>query len=46
MKNTTQNTTFDVYKIRKDFPILNRKVNGKPLVYFDNAWPFAWSLHP
>lgn len=23
--------------IRKDFPILNRKVNGKPLVYFDNA---------
>jgi len=28
---------FDVDKIRKDFPILNRKVNGKPLVYFDNA---------
>lgn len=28
---------FDVEKIRKDFPILNRKVNGKPLVYFDNA---------
>jgi cysteine desulfurase/selenocysteine lyase len=28
---------FDVAKIRKDFPILNRKVNGKPLVYFDNA---------
>lgn len=28
---------FDVHKIRKDFPILNRKVNGKPLVYFDNA---------
>jgi len=24
-------------KIRKDFPILNRKVNGKPLIYFDNA---------
>ncbi|MGO2357730.1 aminotransferase class V-fold PLP-dependent enzyme [Mesonia sp.] len=24
-------------KIRKDFPILSRKVNGKPLVYFDNA---------
>ncbi len=22
---------------RSDFPILNRKVNGKPLVYFDNA---------
>jgi len=28
---------FDVHKIRKDFPILKRKVNGKPLVYFDNA---------
>ncbi|GAA4233552.1 cysteine desulfurase [Postechiella marina] len=28
---------FDVLKIRKDFPILSRKVNGKPLVYFDNA---------
>ena len=27
----------DVKKIRKDFPILNREVNGKPLVYFDNA---------
>ena len=24
-------------KIREDFPILNRTVNGKPLVYFDNA---------
>ena len=28
---------FDVEKIRRDFPILNRKVNGKSLVYFDNA---------
>ncbi|QXP61882.1 aminotransferase class V-fold PLP-dependent enzyme [Olleya sp. HaHaR_3_96] len=27
----------DITKIRKDFPILNRQVNGKPLVYFDNA---------
>ena len=27
----------DVKKIRKDFPILERKVNGKPLVYLDNA---------
>ena len=27
----------DVKKIRKDFPILERQVNGKPLVYFDNA---------
>jgi cysteine desulfurase/selenocysteine lyase len=30
-------TTFDVQAIRKDFPILNREVNGRPLVYFDNA---------
>ncbi len=30
-------TTFNIGSIRKDFPILNRKVNGKPLVYFDNA---------
>ncbi len=27
----------DIQKIRKDFPILAREVNGKPLVYFDNA---------
>ena len=28
---------FDVNNIRKDFPILERTVNGQPLVYFDNA---------
>lgn len=28
---------FDINKIRKDFPILNRTVNGKALVYFDNG---------
>ena len=28
---------FPVDKIRADFPILQRTVNGKPLVYFDNA---------
>lgn len=27
----------DILKIRKDFPILDELVNGKPLVYFDNA---------
>ncbi|WP_225901804.1 aminotransferase class V-fold PLP-dependent enzyme [Zobellia barbeyronii] len=27
----------DVTEIRKDFPILKREVNGKPLVYLDNA---------
>ncbi|ROL61910.1 cysteine desulfurase [Bacteroidetes/Chlorobi group bacterium ChocPot_Mid] len=31
------NNSFDVNKIRKDFPILEKKINGKPLVYFDNA---------
>jgi cysteine desulfurase/selenocysteine lyase len=28
---------FDINKIRADFPILSRTVNGKPLVYFDNG---------
>ena len=27
----------DISKIRKDFPILDQNVNGKPLIYFDNA---------
>src|ERR1051326_7893688 len=29
--------SLDVYAIREQFPLLNRKVKGKPLVYFDNA---------
>ena len=28
---------YDVEVIRKDFPILSREVNGKPLVYLDNG---------
>ena len=28
---------FDVSAVRKDFPILSREVNGKPLVYLDNG---------
>jgi cysteine desulfurase / selenocysteine lyase len=28
---------FDVKAIRSQFPILSRKIHGKPLVYFDNA---------
>ncbi|WP_223549727.1 aminotransferase class V-fold PLP-dependent enzyme [Aestuariivivens sp. NBU2969] len=28
---------YNIENIRKDFPILSRKVNGNPLVYFDNA---------
>jgi cysteine desulfurase/selenocysteine lyase len=37
MKVASTRTNFDVESIRKDFPILSREVNGKPLVYFDNA---------
>ena len=33
----------DPYRIREDFPVLERKVYGKPLVYFDNA---ATTLKP
>jgi cysteine desulfurase/selenocysteine lyase len=29
--------SFNIDTIRKDFPILSQKVNGKPLVYFDNG---------
>lgn len=39
-QNTATNinaSTFDVEKIRADFPILQQQVNGKPLVYLDNA---------
>ncbi|MEM1675702.1 MAG: SufS family cysteine desulfurase [Desulfurococcaceae archaeon] len=28
---------FNPYDIRKDFPVFNRRVNGKQLIYFDNA---------
>src|ERR1700690_2333247 len=31
------NKTVDWSALRKDFPILDQKVHGKPLVYFDNA---------
>lgn len=29
--------TFDIQKVRADFPLLKREVNGKPLVYLDNG---------
>ena len=29
--------TIDWARLRADFPILDQKVHGKPLVYFDNA---------
>ena len=28
---------FDIQQVRKDFPILERMINGKKLVYLDNA---------
>lgn len=30
-------TGFDVQRVRRDFPILQERVNGKPLIWFDNA---------
>ena len=37
MNTSAVHTTLDVDKIRLDFPILEREVNGQPLIYFDNA---------
>jgi cysteine desulfurase / selenocysteine lyase len=34
---TVERRPFDVRAIRRDFPILKREINGKPLVYLDNA---------
>jgi len=37
MQATTLHIAFDVEQVRRHFPILNRLVKDKPLVYFDNA---------
>ncbi len=34
---TSTTSAFDVARIREDFPLLKQMVNGKPLVYLDNA---------
>ncbi len=34
--NIVENS-FDIEKVRSEFPVLHQQVNGKPLVYFDNA---------
>tara|TARA_B100000949_G_scaffold67126_1_gene59631 strand:+ start:885 stop:2120 length:1236 start_codon:yes stop_codon:yes gene_type:complete len=34
---TSNAHSFDVARIREDFPVLHQMVNGKPLVYLDNA---------
>lgn len=37
IKTRSHKRTFDVFDVRNDFPILHRLVNGRPLVYLDNA---------
>lgn len=37
MSQVTLEHKYDVKKIREDFPILRKEVNGHPLAYFDNA---------
>jgi cysteine desulfurase/selenocysteine lyase len=37
MISGTAPAVFDVQRVRADFPILSRTVNGRPLVYLDNA---------
>lgn len=37
MSSATTIRTIDVLKIREEFPILHQKINGRDLVYFDNA---------
>jgi len=37
LNDSTAKKKFDVYRVREDFPILSRLVNGKPLIYLDNA---------
>lgn len=37
MNDTVTNTAYRVEDIRQQFPLLHQEVNGKPLVYFDNA---------
>ena len=37
MSTLSTTSVLDVTKIREEFPILHQKVNGKNLIYFDNA---------
>jgi cysteine desulfurase/selenocysteine lyase len=37
MSMIAEHTTYDVLELRKQFPVLQRTVKGKPLVYLDNA---------
>jgi cysteine desulfurase/selenocysteine lyase len=35
--NISSDNSFDIAKIRQDFPLLNTQVKGRPLIYLDNA---------
>ena len=37
MQTAAKHSGIDIEHVRNDFPILHQTVNGKPLVYFDNA---------
>ncbi len=37
MLTAPQDTAFDIARVRADFPILDQEINGRQLVYFDNA---------
>jgi cysteine desulfurase/selenocysteine lyase len=37
LETLTEGAVWDVERIREDFPVLKQTVNGKPLVYLDNA---------
>ena len=37
LRTTEQSVTWDVERIRADFPVLHQTVNGKPLIYLDNG---------
>jgi len=37
MHPAVSNGSYDVHRVRQDFPILAMQVHGKPLVYLDNA---------
>ena len=37
MATATKNKKVDFTKVRKDFPLLNREMNGKPIVFLDSA---------
>ena len=42
-RNSDQAPVLDVAAVRRDFPLLERRLNGRPIVYLDSA---ATSLKP